>query len=282
MDSFNIPDLFQQEASDSALFLHAYATDTHHHQVKVSLNCHLLSFVEEGEKVVTDRAGVTRIGSSHFVALRAGRCLMTEHLSETGRYASLLLFFPNGFLGEFIARHGFQPKKLDQAPDFRTFFQDEFVRHFVASLKLLGGNGRRVSQRLLAAKLEELLLYLVEVEGAGILDYLAGGGLLDPELEFKRTVEGNLGNKLTLEELAFLCHMSRSTFKRKFQQHYGVPPHKWFSQKRLERAAFLLGVEGKTPSEVYHVVGYESLSSFIQAFKRSYDQTPKQYQLAHI
>ncbi|MEM9024275.1 MAG: AraC family transcriptional regulator, partial [Bacteroidota bacterium] len=85
---------------------------------------------------------------------------------------------------------------------------------------------------------------------------------------------------LTLEELAFLCNMSISTFKRHFQQIYEVAPSRWFREKRLQRAEYLLRVQHQKPSEVYREVGFENLSSFTQAFKKHFGTTPKKYQAA--
>ena len=91
-------------------------------------------------------------------------------------------------------------------------------------------------------------------------------------------VESNSLNKLSLSELAFLSNKSVSTFKRSFEKHFGTSPIKWFQQKRLEHAAYLLGIKGQRASDVYLDAGYENLSNFIQAFKTKYGVTPKQYQ----
>ena len=71
--------------------------------------------------------------------------------------------------------------------------------------------------------------------------------------------------------------MSVSTFKRKFEKHYTESPVKWFQNKRLEYAHHLLYKQQKSSSEIYLEVGYENLSSFIQAYKSKYGVTPKQH-----
>lgn len=72
--------------------------------------------------------------------------------------------------------------------------------------------------------------------------------------------------------------MSVSTFKREFEKHYTESPVKWFQNKRLEYARHLLNNTKKSPSEIYFEVGYENLSSFIQAYKLKYGTTPKHHQ----
>ncbi|MEO0902072.1 MAG: AraC family transcriptional regulator, partial [Bacteroidota bacterium] len=131
--------------------------------------------------------------------------------------------------------------------------------------------------RLMRLKFEEILLYLTEMYGTGFLHALSVNSS-DSAQKFTRTVESNILNKLSLKELAFLCNMSISTFKREFEKHYSEPPIKWFQNRRLEHANYLLNQERKSPSAIYFDIGYENLSSFIQAYKAKYGITPKQHQ----
>ena len=65
--------------------------------------------------------------------------------------------------------------------------------------------------------------------------------------------------------------------KENLKKHYAESPIKWFQNKRLEYAYYLLNQEQKKSSEIYFEVGYENLSSFIQAYKAKYNVTPKQH-----
>jgi len=96
--------------------------------------------------------------------------------------------------------------------------------------------------------------------------------------KFLQIIESNKLNKLTIKELSFLSNMSVSTFKREFEKYFHSSPSKWFQEKRLEHAAFLLKNKSKRPSDIFEDIGYESLSNFIQAFKVKFGVTPKQYQ----
>lgn len=71
--------------------------------------------------------------------------------------------------------------------------------------------------------------------------------------------------------------MSISTFKREFEKHYATSPIKWFQNKRLEHAHYLMNKEQKSSSDIYLEIGYENLSSFIKAYKSKYGMTPKQH-----
>ena len=133
-------------------------------------------------------------------------------------------------------------------------------------------------KNLLQIKLEEILIYLIEKEGNDFLFSMLDHNDQQSH-KLNSIVETHKLNKLSIKELAFLCNMSVSSFKREFTKQYGLSPIKWFQNQRLEHASILLTKENKRPSEIYSEVGYENLSSFIQAFKSKYGETPKQHQI---
>jgi AraC-like DNA-binding protein len=91
----------------------------------------------------------------------------------------------------------------------------------------------------------------------------------------------NLKKNLKLEELAFLCNVSASTFKRKFVKLYNETPARYFLRKKMEMAKVLL-LENANPIEVYYQVGYESHSSFSQSFKQMYGLSPKDFKQQYL
>ena len=84
--------------------------------------------------------------------------------------------------------------------------------------------------------------------------------------------------KINEEDLDLHACKSVSKFKREFEKHFKSSPSKWFQEKRLDHAAYLLKNNSKRPSDIYEEIGYELLSNFIQAFKHKFGLTPKQYQ----
>jgi len=91
---------------------------------------------------------------------------------------------------------------------------------------------------------------------------------------FRNIVENNVNANLSLEDIAFLCHMSLSTFKRSFVREYQTSPGKWFRERRLQSAYDILA-EGKlTASDIYLRFGYNNLSNFSAAFKNKFGKSP--------
>ncbi len=243
---------------------------------QIVLNQHTFSFLLEGRKeVVFDRATQT-IDPSHFLLMKAGHCLMTEKLSEGESYRSVLLFFSTEAIQKFIQNIAIDFDQSIGNLSVHAFRYDDFILRFVKSLLDVNQLSKEIQPRLLAVKFEEIMWYLVEKYGRGVLYSLLSTHDNSAQ-KFIRTIESNMHCKLTIKELAFLCNMSVSTFKRTFERHYAESPMKWFQNKRLEYAHYLLHIEKKTATEIYSEIGYESLSSFIQAYKAKYGQTPKQH-----
>ena len=274
MEIFHIPNKFLD--SDTIPDIHWF--DFKHQEertaCKISLSTHLFSFVLQGEKQIANLEHQHTVSSSQFLMLRKSHCLMTERLSENQQYHSVLFTFDENILHDFIYKHQLQIRPEEPQASYQIFERDAFINNYVTSLQLLTANQN--SEALKRAKFEELMLYLIKKYGTQVLAFFMTPA--PEQLQFHQQMEGLVNHKLSLEELAFLCHMSLSTFKRKFQQHYGSSPSKWFLKKRLEQAAYMLRNQQMSPSEVYLETGFESLSGFTQAFKKEYHLTPKKYQ----
>ena len=91
-------------------------------------------------------------------------------------------------------------------------------------------------------------------------------------------MEENFNKTLTVEEFASLSGRSLTTFKKEFRTIYNVPPKRWVTRKRLERAYSLLSTDEKNVTEVCFEVGFENLSYFTQLFKQNFGITPKRLQ----
>jgi AraC-like DNA-binding protein len=250
---------------------------------RIVLEQNLFSFLLEGRKRVQYAGTDVTINPSQFMLLSAGNCLMSEKIAAPGGcYDSILFFFDNEFLTDFFIRHPKSGKSLEsnsKEEPFLVFEKDAFLRNFIESLDLILNAGQPVTQEFKQVKLEELLLY-ISVSFPEIINRLYRYNYdADKDLLIRQAVTANMFNTITVEEVAFLCNMTLSTFKRHFSRIYGTSPNKWFLTKRMEKAAQLLRQNHLIPSEIYQELGYENLSSFIKSFKQFYNTTPKQYQI---
>ncbi|CAM1353365.1 helix-turn-helix domain-containing protein [Tenacibaculum halocynthiae] len=276
MNTIILPDELNLNSSMS-VSIYDYNSNKEVSKQQIVLNKNTFSFLQEGTKEVFFDDSSCTINNSQFLLMKSGNCLMTEKLSNVSEsYRSILLFFSNEDVLKFIRKFEFNLTKKTTRYSTNSFDYDSFLNRFVDSLLEISKLSISLQKKMLEVKFEEVLLYLVEIKGVSFLHSLVNE--VDSQHEkFIQTVEMNKLNKLTIKELSFLTNMSVSTFKREFEKYFHTSPSKWFQDKRLEHAAFLLKNESKRPTEIFEEVGYESLSSFIQAFKGKFGVTPKQY-----
>ena len=277
MNTITLPD---ELALNSTLSIEVYDYESTQEISKqqILLNKNTFSFLQEGTKEVFFDNSSYAINNSQFLLMKSGNCLMTEKLSNVEEYyRSVLLFFSNEDVLKFIRKFELN------APDSKNYYStysfnyDVFIKRFVESLLDISKLSKKIQSRILETKFEEIMLYLVEFKGVEFLYSLISNSSNEHQ-KFIQTIESNQLNKLTIKELSFISNMSVSKFKREFEKHFRSTPSKWFQEKRLEHAAFLLKNNSKRPSDIFEEIGYETLSNFTQAFKLKFGLTPKQYQ----
>lgn len=280
MDTFNLPmDLVQE--SDN-LHIIGYESSANLVKNRITMHTNLFSFLLEGVKTTFYAEKSAQIDPTQFILLSCGNCMMSEkNAPENGIYRSILFFFDNKVLSDFFIKYPGPPQvHVEQGAcsteqPFITFRHDAFLQNFLRSLELMLATGKPISRAMRVLKFEELMLYMVDKYPQQVLSLRTANR---EEHDFRQAVEAHIENNITVDELAFLCNMSTSTFKRRFAKVYGVAPSKWYLQKRMEIAATLLLNNREKPSDVYHKVGYENHSSFSQSFKQVFGVSPSEYQ----
>lgn len=86
----------------------------------------------------------------------------------------------------------------------------------------------------------------------------------------------DVGDDRTLAAWARVAGMSRRTFMRAFSAQAGMSLGRWRQQARLFAALEML-VQGKSVTEVAIAVGYDTVSAFIEMFRRMVGTTPRTY-----
>lgn len=278
MKTITLPEeLIATKQSDVIAYDYHVQQESTRQQVNLSMNA--FSFLTEGHKEVYSNIRSNAISNDQFLLMKAGKCLMTERFADSqNSYRSVLFFFTDTAAWQFARKYSITISQTAERKTVQSLDYDDYLRSFVNSLISLTQFSATHKQEVLQVKFEELMLYLVDKLGEGFLASLVIN-VNAHEHHFREVVENNKLNRLTLSELAFLCNMSLSTFKRTFEKQFQLSPSKWFQERRLEYSALLLKNEGRRPTDIYLEVGYDSLTNFIQAFKSKYGVTPKQYQL---
>lgn len=83
----------------------------------------------------------------------------------------------------------------------------------------------------------------------------------------------------TVASLAKWVNMSRSAFSERFREVVGAPPLHYLTELRMSRACELLQGSDLGVKQIAGLVGYESPSSFTNAFKRWHGTSPASYRV---
>src|SRR5947208_1146226 len=91
------------------------------------------------------------------------------------------------------------------------------------------------------------------------------------------TMQKNLGERLTIDDMARSAMFSKFHFTRVFQRVTGVSPGRFLSAMRLEEAKRLLLSTQFTVADISHRVGYNSVGTFSSRFRNSVGVSPTTY-----
>ena len=272
---YNVPNILVNEV-ENINFIY-YENEAPNEKNKVLFSQNVITFLIEGEKEIFLAESKVKFQNS-IALIRASHCLMSERKTNHNTpYKALLLFFNDSFLSNFKIKYKDELKTniLKEPPqEVNIIANDKYLTIFRKSIvETLSLNTNVLTQKMKALKLEELLLYLMNHYPKELHSFLKPQ-ISEQSTLFKSIIEHNQLNNLCIDELAFLCNMSTSTFKRHFKKHYNTTPQKWFLKQRMNYANELTK-QGKKPSEIYKIVGYTSLSNFIKAYKNQFGHTPK-------
>ena len=100
----------------------------------------------------------------------------------------------------------------------------------------------------------------------------------DREMErFFAALQVAITKNMSMSELADMCCLSVSTFKRRFKERIGGTPREWITSKRMELAHNMLSNSDITISALAKLCCFSNTSHFIEVFKSHYHTTPYAY-----
>ena len=274
-DTYSLPNDFLGDLQAETHLL-IYETEKSSAKNKVCFSQNLICLMLEGEKEIYCADTFSAIDNSSLFLLCKGNSLMTEKKPVFCNFRSILIFFSDDFLLDFMLKYKIERStQLPPSPTGITVFEkDDFVRTFEQSLLL----GKSVFQNEVfrTIKIHEILIYLLNVNTADMECFIQRALSKNNSFLLQKLVNSDNCQKLTIEEMAFIANMSVSTFKRKFLEIYHTTPKKYFIQKRMKKAEILL-LNKQKPSDFYLNLGYENLSSFSHEFKKYFGVSPSAF-----
>lgn len=168
----------------------------------------------------------------------------------------------------------FSAKKYPPKSSAHALPKNELLANFMLSLQTYMQHPELFSEALISLKLKELIELLVLVDDDGEIHKMLASLFSTKEYKLQEVVQTHLYTPINLDELAFLCGLSLSTFNRRFQQLYGTSPNKYITSRRLERAQALIINTQDSLTHIALECGFDDLSYFSRLFKRHYQCSP--------
>ncbi len=270
----NIPKIyFKDKKENPDLFVYDFKMTSDVVKSKVNLGMNMFSFLQVGKKQVHFAGTSVAVNKDQSLLLKRGNWLWTELLDTDAIYFCKLLFFSEEKLIEFLEKHSKNKEIINDEIPYFIIRNDSYITSYLNSLSTINEAPTVFMENLLSVKFEELMLYLLQKYGRKFEIYLHSLVIKETS-SFKKIVESKIHSNLKLEEIAFLCNMSLSTFKRHFIKEYKTSPGKWLQDKRLQKAKETLEQGNLKPSDIYLDFGYNNLSNFSVAFKNKFGFNP--------
>lgn len=95
--------------------------------------------------------------------------------------------------------------------------------------------------------------------------------------EVKKYISDHLNEKLTVQNIAEIIHMSPSHFSRVFRQQTGFSPYDFVLISRLNRAKDYLQKTDMSISQIAYDIGFNSESNFIYFFTKNTGLSPSKF-----
>lgn len=166
-------------------------------------------------------------------------------------------------------------------PGRRVLQQDLTLRdaHLASLMRLVADEVRQGSPhgRLYATSLSVgLAAYLFNEHGRGGRTPQRERGALSPAQKTRvvEVVQQRLAEDLRLEELASVAGISRFHFLRLFKNTFGMTPHGFILNQRVDAARQLLETTSLPIADIAHAAGFSSQSHLSTAMKRLLGMTP--------
>lgn len=235
---------------------------------------HFFLYIAKGKIHGYDGHRSSAMGAGEYCLVRKNHLARYNKERVNDEFEKVVTILDEQFLRAFQKRHQAEVGHFKPESAFISLEYDERIPNFIDSLLPYYDGAGKIDQGVGDQKREELLQILLSIRPdlANILFDFGKPEKIDLEAFMNRNYKFNA----SIERFAYLTGRSRSAFKRDFKLLFNDTPNRWLIQKRLKEAYFLITKKQQKPSSIYLDLGFEDLSHFSFAFKKTFGQTATQ------
>jgi AraC family transcriptional regulator len=196
-------------------------------------------------------------------------------------FDSLRFYIPQTALDEMANETGIRRVKGLYAPNFgnRDLIMFGLAQALAGAMERPGEGTATFTDCIALAFFAHIVRAYGSVPSGG---RSTGGGLAAWQLQRARDyMNAHLAGDPSIAEVANECKLSSSYFARAFKQTTGVPPYRWLTKQRVERAKELLRDPGRQLVDIAQLCGFVDQSHFSRIFSRSEGHSPGRWRRLH-
>lgn len=166
----------------------------------------------------------------------------------------------------------------------RLFFFEQDLWETAHKLKAQAGNSGHGDRQYAEALSIVMAHELLRLNNGGVIatQRIRGGLAGWQEKRVAQYIEEHLAEDVALAILAEVARLSPWHFVRAFKQSFGLPPHRYMTKLRMERAKALLADPARSVTQVGFNLGFSETSSFTTTFRKHTGLTPTAYRRALV
>ncbi|WP_306641348.1 helix-turn-helix domain-containing protein [Sanyastnella coralliicola] len=240
-------------------------------------------YMVQGSLISYDRRGVHKISDKDAILKNCGSYIQ-EYVSSSSNEeceAIAVYLYPD-LLKEIYKNEVPSFLKDDGIPVPKKLIANELVEQYMTNLAIYFENPASLDEELGILKIKELMLILLKSESHQDVRKLLSEIFAPVNVAFKEAIHRNLYNNLSVDQLAFICNMSVSSFKREFKKVFEDTPARYIKNKRLARAASELLCKNDPVSAIAYDCGFQDITTFSASFSDKYGMSPSKYRMAQI
>jgi len=228
-----------------------------------------LGAVDDGQSVFTRDSRRQRLTRGDVVLIPAG-VVHSCNPEEDGRWSYQMLYLDEAWIRGIVGEMGaLDASVLTQLPP-------EFAPRKIHS-RLTRVNACLFSDASNEDKEAALLVFAGDLFGSpSVRSKAVPRPGLDRLNDVQELIAMRCAETLTLDELAAVAGLSRYHFVRAFSRSFGMTPHAWQLDQRIQRARGLLD-QGMGLADTALQLGFADQSHFQRAFKQRVAATPGEY-----
>ena len=237
------------------------------------LSQHAFTHIFDGSLVIdTGTSKETYQAGDTLLVKRNQLVRSVKYPGASGQMRSITVFFSQERLRDFALTDASTAVNPYVGNSIVSLRRDPLYAAYATSLVPYESNVSQSLDAITALKMHEAVLLVLQLDPASkamLFDFSEPG-----KIDLEAYMQQHFAFNVELKRFAYLTGRSIATFKRDFEKVFHTSPSRWLLQKRLEEAHYLIKEKGRKPSDVYLEVGFEDLSHFSFAFKKTYGVAP--------